>query len=58
MEILGIIGSVLTLIIMFATSYNENKKKIEAKHDALEKEILDAKSFTDFVRISDKLRNK
>jgi len=55
---MGILGLILTLLTMglkfFSQKYSDNQKAI----DELDKEIDNAKSFIDFVRIDDKLRNK
>lgn len=55
---MGILGLILTLLTMglkfFSQKYSDNKKAI----DELDKEIDNAKSFIDFVRIDDKLRDK
>lgn len=56
--ILTVIGLALTLAIYIAKWWFDSHAEQRKKQDDIDKEIDNANSFDDFVRINDKLRDK
>lgn len=57
-SLLGIIGGILTIIIMLMKWYGGKDRDKQKEKDDLDKEIDNASSITDFIRIDDKLRQR
>ncbi len=57
-SLLSIIGGIISIAFLILKLISDRNARKRKEQDDLDKEIDDANSFDDFVRIDDKLRDK